>query len=174
MFVFFFPLVHYFWRCISQNPWGWLTWLAYSRKDDPRVKELFDDIEKLRAQFEAVERPILQIETPIPQAETPSDDKLQSASSEDKLQSASSDDRLQSAPSHLSAEGAVAQKAETVQHPESGAVKVEKVLNPEDELAKLESEFGKVGHDYSTDEVGEWEFDELERELRSGDSSTTK
>lgn len=126
------------------------------RKDDPRVKELFDDIEKLRAQFEAVERPILQIETPIPQAETPSDDKLQSA------------------PSHPSAEGAVAQKAETVQHPESGAVKVEKVLNPEDELAKLESEFGNVGHDYSTDEVGEWEFDELERELRSGDSSTTK
>lgn len=61
-----------------------------------------------------------------------------------------------------------------MQHPESGAVKVEKVLNPEDELAKLESEFGKVGHDYSTDEIGEWEFDELERELRSGDSSTTK
>lgn len=163
--LFFSPLVHYFWRCISQNPWGWLTWLAYSRKDDPRVKELFDDIEKLRAQFEAVERPILQIETPFPQAETPSDDKLQSASS---------DDMLQSAPSHPSAEGAVAQKAETVQHPEAGAVKVEKVLNPEDELAKLESEFGNVGHDYSTDEVGEWEFDELERELRSGDSSTTK
>lgn len=153
---FFSPLVHYFWRCISQNPLGWLTWLAYSRKDDSRVKELFDDIEKLRAQFEAVERPILQIETPFPQAETPSDDKLQSA------------------PSRPSAEGAVAQKAETVQHPESGAVKVEKVLNPEDELAKLESEFGNVGHDYSTDEVGEWEFDELERELRSGDSSTTK
>ncbi|KAM5574457.1 hypothetical protein ABKV19_013747 [Rosa sericea] len=96
-----------------------------SRKEDPRVKELFDDIEKLRAQFEAVERPILEIETPIPQAETPSDDKLQSA------------------PSDLSAEGSVARKAETVKHSESGAVKVEQVLDPEDDLAKLESEFGK-------------------------------
>lgn len=133
-----------------------MTLLAYSRKEDPRVKELFDDIEKLRAQFEAVERPILEIETPIPQAETPSDDKLQSA------------------PSDLSAEGSVARKAETVRHSESGAVKVEQVLDPEDDLAKLESEFGKVGQDYSTEEVGEWEFDELERELRSGDSSTTK
>ncbi|KAL6128310.1 hypothetical protein ACLB2K_071665 [Fragaria x ananassa] len=127
-----------------------------SRKEDPRVKELFDDIEKLRTQFEAVERPILQIETPIPQSETPSDDKLQSS------------------PSDPSAEGSVAQKAETVKHSESGAVKVEQVLDPEDDLAKLESEFGKVGQDYSTEEVGDWEFDELERELRSGDSSTTK
>ncbi|KAL6123782.1 hypothetical protein ACLB2K_076300 [Fragaria x ananassa] len=126
-----------------------------SRKEDPRVKELFDDIEKLRAQFEAVERPILQIETPIPQAETP-------------------DDKLQTAPSDPSAEGSVAQKAETVKHSESGAVKEEQVLDPEDDLAKLESEFGKVGQDYSTEEVGDWEFDELERELRSGDPSTTK
>ncbi|XP_004307452.1 PREDICTED: uncharacterized protein LOC101293041 [Fragaria vesca subsp. vesca] len=126
-----------------------------SRKEDPRVKELFDDIEKLRAQFEAVERPILQIETPIPQAETP-------------------DDKLQTAPSDPSAEGSVAQKAETVKHSESGAVKEEQVLDPEDDLAKLESEFGKVGQDYSTEEVGDWEFDELERELRFGDPSTTK
>ncbi|XP_040367381.1 uncharacterized protein LOC121048829 [Rosa chinensis] len=118
------------------------------------VKELFDDIEKLRAQFEAVERPILEIETPTPQAETPSDYTLQSA------------------PSDLSADGSVAQKDETVKHSEKGAVKVEQVLDPEDDLAKLESEFGKVGQDYSTEEVGEWEFDELERELISGDSST--
>ena len=133
-----------------------MSWLPYARKEDPRVKELFDDIEKLRAQFEAVERPILQIETPIPQAETPSDDKQQTASSDP------------------SAEGSVAQKAETVKHSESGAVKEEQVLDPEDDLAKLESEFGKVGQDYSTEEVGDWEFDELERELRSGDPSTTK
>ncbi|XP_050384991.1 protein GRIP [Argentina anserina] len=127
-----------------------------SRKEDPKVKELFDDIEKLRAQFETVERPILQIETPVPQAETPSGDKFQSA------------------PSAEAADGSASQKAETTKHSESGAVKVEQVHDPEDDLAKLESEFGKVGQDYSTEEVGEWEFDELERELQSGDSSTTK
>ncbi|PRQ19806.1 hypothetical protein RchiOBHm_Chr7g0221351 [Rosa chinensis] len=131
-------------------------YLDHETKERPKgtVKELFDDIEKLRAQFEAVERPILEIETPTPQAETPSDYTLQSA------------------PSDLSADGSVAQKDETVKHSEKGAVKVEQVLDPEDDLAKLESEFGKVGQDYSTEEVGEWEFDELERELISGDSST--
>ncbi|PQQ16497.1 rootletin [Prunus yedoensis var. nudiflora] len=67
-----------------------------------------------------------------------------------------------------------AQKADTDKHPGSGAVKAEQMHDTEAELAKLESEFGKVGQDYSAEEIGDWEFDELERELRSGDSSTAK
>ncbi|PQP97295.1 rootletin [Prunus yedoensis var. nudiflora] len=123
-----------------------------SRKDDPRVKELFDDIEKLREQFEAIERPNLQLENPTPKSET----------------------KPQSGPFTLPTESTGAQKADTDKHPGSGAVKAEQMHDTEAELAKLESEFGKVGQDYSAERVGDWEFDELERELRSGDSSTDK
>lgn len=127
-----------------------------SRKDDPRVKELFDDIEKLREQFEAIERPNLQLENPTPKSET------------------SSSEKPQSGPSTLPTESTGAQKADTDKHPGSGKVKAEQMLDTEAELAKLESEFGKVGQDYSAEEIGDWEFDELERELRSGDSSKAK
>lgn len=63
---------------------------------------------------------------------------------------------------------------EIVEQPKSPANKAENALDAEAELAKLESEFGKVGRDYSAEEIGDWEFDELERELRAGDSPTSK
>lgn len=132
------------------------TLLPCSRKDDPRVKALFDDIEKLREQFEAIERPNLQLENPTPKSET------------------SSSEKPLSGPSTLPTESTGAQKADTDKHPGSGKVKAEQMLDTEAELAKLESEFGKVGQDYSAEEIGDWEFDELERELRSGDSSKAK
>ncbi|KAG4998756.1 hypothetical protein JHK85_030195 [Glycine max] len=124
-----------------------------SRKDEERVIELFDAIEKLRTQFESIERPILEIEIPA-KAETPPLEKKSDAT-----------------PSvSVPAQGAAAQgielsKPETDEQPKSPSVKTDQILDHEAELAKLESEFGKVSKDYSAEEIGDWEFDELEREL---------
>ncbi|KAL5196176.1 hypothetical protein HKD37_20G057846 [Glycine soja] len=119
-----------------------------SRKDEERVKELFEAIEKLRTQFESIERPILEIETPA-KAETPPFEKKSDATPS------------VSAPT----QGAELSKPETDELPKSPSVKTDQILDHEAELAKLESEFGKVSQDYSTEEIGDWEFDELEREL---------
>lgn len=121
------------------------------------MKELFEDLEKLRAEFESIERPTLEMETPTPRgAESPSGA------------------RLEGSLSHPTVQGTETQKAETDEHPKSTAVKSEQVLDPEAELAKLESEFGNISRDYSAEEIGDWEFDELERELRSGDTAPSK
>ncbi|XP_030451131.1 uncharacterized protein LOC115673189 [Syzygium oleosum] len=121
-----------------------------SRKDDRKVKELFDDIEKLRAEFESIERPNLEMETPTPKEETP----------QEMPSTALPDSVTQSEETPT---------ASVTKHRESPVSSAEPVLDTEAELAKLESEFGKVSKDYSTEEIGGWEFDELERELRSGD-----
>ncbi|KAK0592044.1 hypothetical protein LWI29_012342 [Acer saccharum] len=126
-----------------------------SRKDDARVKELFDDIEKLRQEFESIERPNLELEARTPKSDAPSNEKPPGS------------------PSNLPVEGTPAPKPEKIKHPEARAVKAEPVLDTDSDLAQLESEFGKVGKDYSTEEIGDWEFDELERELKS-DSTTSK
>ncbi|XWS66082.1 hypothetical protein CRYUN_Cryun05aG0169900 [Craigia yunnanensis] len=119
-----------------------------SRKDDPKVKELFDDIEKLRVEFESIERPTLEMETP--KADTPTEKPQETLSPRPTLESTQP-------------------KPDAKENPET-----QPVLDPAAELAKLESEFRKVGQDYLTEKIGDWEFDELERELRSGDSASGK
>ncbi|XAR72066.1 hypothetical protein NMG60_11018566 [Bertholletia excelsa] len=125
-----------------------------SRKDDARVKELFDSIEKLREEFESIERPELEMENPT-EADT-------------------SPGKQPESPVHSPSKATESPKTPRNEHLKSHEVKAEEVLDHEAELAKLESEFGKVNHDYSTEDAGEWEFDELERELRSGESAISK
>ncbi|CAI9759860.1 unnamed protein product [Fraxinus pennsylvanica] len=124
-----------------------------SSKDDPKVKELFDKIAKIREEFESIERPNLEIENPPPRADT------------------SSGEKLQESVVHSLELAAEAPEAGKDKQPEQPSIKSEQVLDPEAELAKLESEFGKSNRDYSAEEINDWEFDELEKELRSGDSS---
>ena len=123
------------------------SWPPLSRKDDTSVKELFDDIEKLRVEFESIERPNLEPEAPIPMADNSSEKALGS-------------------PSHTSSQNVTTLKSNVDKHLTEPAVEADEVLDPAAELAKLESEFGKDARDYSTEEIGDWEFDELEREIR--------
>ncbi|CAK9176545.1 unnamed protein product [Ilex paraguariensis] len=127
-----------------------------SRKDDPRVKELFDNIEKLREEFESIERPNLEMETPPQEEHTPASKTPQESQPHPIMQATETPE------------------AEKNEHPQSPTVRTERLLDPEAELAKLESEFGKVNREYSAEEIGEWEFDELEKELRSSDAATSK
>ncbi|MED6168451.1 hypothetical protein PIB30_011617 [Stylosanthes scabra] len=126
-----------------------------SRKDEERVKELFNAIENLRTKFEAIERPNLEIESPPEKPESPHAEK--------KLD----DTPAASAPAPAPAQGTEISKTETDKRSKSPSAKGDEIFDHEAELAKLESEFGKVGQDYSGEEIGDWEFDELERELSS-------
>ncbi|KAF9591817.1 hypothetical protein IFM89_008467 [Coptis chinensis] len=123
-----------------------------SGKEDARVKELFNSIEQIRAEFDSIERPTLEMESPPSREETPQKSRL-----------------------HLTAPTAVTTpppgEEEKLEKP---SPKSEQLLDAEAELAKLESEFGKDGRDYSTEEIGGWEFDELESELQYGDSGASK
>lgn len=122
-----------------------------SRKDDHKVEELFGDIEKLRAEFESIERPNLEMETPP----TPKEENPRETPSTVLPDSVTQSDKTPI--------------TNVTTHRESPVSNAEPVPDTEAELAKLESEFGKVSKDYSTEEIGDWEFDELERELRAGD-----
>ncbi|XP_057735015.1 uncharacterized protein LOC130950510 [Arachis stenosperma] len=124
-----------------------------SRKDEERVKELFDAIEKLRTKFEAIERPNLEIESPPEKSESPLAEK--------KL------DDTPAASAPAPAPGTEILKTETEKRSKPPSAKGDDIFDHEAELAKLESEFGKVSQDYSGEEIGDWEFDELERELSS-------
>lgn len=127
------------------------------------MKELLDEVEKLRAEFESIERPNLEMETPSPRGETssPKAETPRGVHPKAPFQS-------------LAVGSSETPKAGAGKHPDSPSVKVDKALDPEAELATLESEFGKVGQNYSGEEIDDWEFDELERELRSGDSASGK
>ncbi|KFK25588.1 hypothetical protein AALP_AA8G134100 [Arabis alpina] len=123
------------------------------KKDDRRVKELFDDMEKLRQQFESIARPTLEIETPSP--------KSSASTPKSPMPSSSIDPLVESFT--LTQKPELSNPAEAPPTTTAGS---SQEFNPEAELAELESEFGKVARDYSADEVDGWEFDELEKELQ--------
>ncbi|RRT42910.1 hypothetical protein BHM03_00056564, partial [Ensete ventricosum] len=106
-------------------------------RDDMEVKELFELIEKLRVDFESIERPILEIEI---------------------LKETQSDDRLEKGP-------LPAIQITSSPRPKGIEWTTDDLSDTESEIAKLEMEYGKAGMHCSTDEIDEiggWEFDDLD------------
>lgn len=116
------------------------------------MKELLTDIEKLRQEFDSVERPVLEIESPPPKAES------------------SHNDNQPKSPSKPSGGSLGSPKATKPDSSSVTSVNAQLDVDPDSDLAKFESEFGKLSHDQSAEEIGDWEFDELERELLSSTS----
>lgn len=122
-------------------------------KEAGKVVQSFGSVDQIRQEFEAIQRPTLELEPVTP--------KEINASSEDKPLEHLKEKHESFHPvddtEQISRSG----------NESDGAVKSPGILDPEAELAKLESEFGKTSEGYSTQEISSWEFDELEKELRS-------
>ncbi|XP_062167974.1 protein GRIP-like isoform X2 [Alnus glutinosa] len=115
------------------------------RKDDQKVKELFDVLERINDEFESIERPKLEIETPTRKSETPSGNgRHQSSFLTSKHNTESLEDKQDEA-------------------------SIEKVnaSGIESQLGKAEPKFGKVGGDDLAEEIGDWEFDVHVEDLKT-------
>lgn len=107
----------------------------------------------MRVEFDSIERPLLEIEVP------------------DEFASEDGSEKSPSAAAHIATSSPTFKGLDS---PKSSPRTADELLDPESETAKLEMEFGKVGRDYSSHEIGGWEFDELEQDLSPRASGSTK
>ncbi|PON72814.1 centrosomal protein of 135 kDa-like protein [Parasponia andersonii] len=115
------------------------------RKDDQRIKDLFEAIEMLKEEFESIKRPTLKIDIPTQRSETAFNSKNNKS------------------PSTISKE-----TPETPKHIQeiidSSLSKAKKTLESEAELTELGSELGNDGRSDSAEDINDWEFDALEKD----------
>lgn len=116
------------------------------RKNDDRVKELFSAVEKMEEEIKSIQRPVLEVENPTQQSHSQSSDSP-------RVDPSSSSKQTFEAPGKKEANGSG-----------SPPVKRGNVVTQAD-LEKLGSDLGKDEEGYATEDIGEWEFDELEKEV---------
>ncbi|KAG0496019.1 hypothetical protein HPP92_000710 [Vanilla planifolia] len=128
-----------------------------SREDDHDIRELFNAIGKIKVEFDSIERPALEIEA-----------EKEKMAREEKPQSDVSHvvEPIPSPSSKLANEPQKSTKLVSKDSPRVKPISKHDQDSEDSELAKFEKEFGNVG-DFSNEEIGGWEFDELEEELRS-------
>ncbi|XP_021891534.1 myosin heavy chain, skeletal muscle, adult [Carica papaya] len=115
-----------------------------SRKNDKRIIELCNALDKIKEDFEFIERVISELETSAQRSESPP-----------------SRDNKPSQNQHYIPMGA----SGSPEHKHNWKVKyLSMKKKAETDIVKLESEFEDSAPS-STEDIGEWEFDELEKEL---------
>ncbi|KAG7573953.1 hypothetical protein ISN44_As09g021790 [Arabidopsis suecica] len=121
-----------------------------SRKDDKRVKELFEVLDKTKQEFEAIERPLLDIESPSRTSSSSRSPSLkmthETPLSDTVLKLPGDDDS-----------------------PDSKKGSSEKEEDPAKK--QLELELDVDGEEFLADEINDWEFDALDETLTSKTSS---
>ncbi|CAA0375230.1 unnamed protein product [Arabidopsis thaliana] len=121
-----------------------------SRKDDKRVKELFEVLDKTKQEFEAIERPLLDIESPSRTSSSSRSPSLkmthETPLSDRVLKLSGGDDSPDSKKGSSGKEEDPAKK-------------------------QLELELDVDGEEFLADEINDWEFDALDETLTSKTSS---
>ncbi|ESW16482.1 hypothetical protein PHAVU_007G160300 [Phaseolus vulgaris] len=104
------------------------------RKDSDKVTQLFDAIEKIKDEFESIERPKMELEIPTERSETPSSQIVS---------------RTPSPPS-------------AKKHKQDVVRKNSFSIMPG--RSEIEIELDKLSEDDSAEEISEWEFDDLDKD----------
>ncbi|KAF7143524.1 hypothetical protein RHSIM_Rhsim05G0185500 [Rhododendron simsii] len=149
-----------------------------SRHDNQMVEELLNHLEKIKDEFESIERPELDIESPTRSATATSTGNSKSspfsvpeeASTEEveSIQRPSSETRNPT----KTAETPLKERApETLERKLSESPKIMgvKTSDPGAKLLELKLELERESKEDSTEEIGGWEFDELEKDLETSD-----
>lgn len=126
-----------------------------SRKDEQKIKDLFDAVERLKDDFESIERPIMEIESPTRRSETPFGDK--SNQSPAYRNSPKTPDFRHNNNEAINSNSSIVGK-NTLHSTADQA-----------ELTQLESKYSKIdGEDLpdeiNADEINDWEFDALDKD----------
>ncbi|KAK3445301.1 hypothetical protein EUGRSUZ_A01215 [Eucalyptus grandis] len=117
------------------------------RKDHEKVEKLFAALEKIKSEFDSIQRPGLEIETPTQKSQNPLTNGYPISSS--------------------SVSGKASKNFREDEVTDGSSIKVEKTSNTTSKPEKLEFDYEKAERDHLTDEIGDWESDELEKEFRA-------
>ncbi|KAF3442046.1 hypothetical protein FNV43_RR15962 [Rhamnella rubrinervis] len=120
------------------------------RKDEQKIKDLFDAVERLKDDFESIERPILEIESPTRRSETPFSDK--SNQSPAYKNSPKTPDFRHNNNEAINSTSSIVGK---------------NTLNStvdQAELTKQVPEYSKIDGEDPPDEINDWEFDALDKD----------